>query len=139
MLAHISRPAILALVMLLLLGATGYCAPPVWWMAELGPEGTVSVTIRSRVRIKEVHCKVKFLDERNREVGTLSVPFTGDDLPELAPEEKYMKNFRYEYKEAKSAEGVLLFAVPAVSSPKAIAGTNVGQLEKGVPPYGQGP
>lgn len=138
MLDNKGRVAILGLVMMVLLGATAYCASPVWWVAELGPDSTVSVSVRSRVRIKDVHCELKFLDGRNKEIGALSVQFTGNDLQELAPEEKYVKNFPHQYKEAKGVEGVRLFAAPSVSSPKAVAGTNISELKKGVPPYGQG-
>lgn len=129
--------AVLGLVMTLLFGAAGHCASPVWWMAELGPDNMVSVSVRAHVRIKDVNCQLKFLDERNREIGTLSFQFTGNDLQELVPEKKYVKSFPHQYKEATEVQGIRLFAVPLVSSPKAVAGTNISELEKGVPPYGQ--
>lgn len=111
--------------------------PPVLWSVKMGgTENSIVITVVPNVRIKDVRCELKLLDGSRRQIGTYTARFANQDDASLAPGVEHTETFTLDQSGVEHVEGLLLFAKPALSSPKAAAGSSAGALGRGVPPQG---
>lgn len=110
---------------------------PVLWSVKMGStENSIMITVLPHVRIKDVRCEVKLLDAAGKQIGSFTARFADQNDAPLAPGVEHVENFTLSQPGVKKAEGLLLFARPALSSPKATGGSAAEILAKGIPPQG---
>ncbi len=127
---------ILVLALLIAVNANSESRPVSWSVKMGGTENSIMITVLSRVRIKDVRCEVKLLDAAGKQVGSFTARFADQDNASLSPGVEHVENFTLPQQGVKQVEGLLLFARPVLSSPKATGGSAAGLLSAGIPPQG---
>lgn len=133
------RVLLVPTILLVMLNGVGVAkdSSPVAWSVEMGGTGhSILIKVFPQVRIKDVRCEVKLLDASRHPVGSYTARFADKEDGTLGPGVEHSQTFTLDRTGVKHVEGVLLFARPALSSPKASTGGSTEILARGVPPLG---
>lgn len=108
---------------------------PVTWSVKMGGTAdSIIVTVLPHVRIKNVRCEIKLLDASQKQVGSFTARFADREDVTLAAGVEHSQAFTLDRSGVKDAVGLLLYARPVLSSPKASSGGSTEMLARGVPP-----
>lgn len=124
----------LVLTLLSAVRAGSDSSPVVWSVKMGGTADSIIITVLPSVRIKDVRCEMKLLGASGEKVGSFTARIAHQDDASLPPGAEYSETFTLTQPGVKSVEGLLLFARPALSSPKAAAGSSSEILGRGIPP-----
>lgn len=127
---------IFVLALLSAVNANNESQPVLWSVKMGGTENSIIITVLPHVRIKEVRCEVKLLDAAGKQVGTFTARFADQNDASLSPGTEHVESLTLSQQGVKQVEGLLLFARPVLSSPKATGGSAAEILAKGIPPQG---
>jgi hypothetical protein len=119
--------------------ASANVGSPVYWSAAVDRDSNeLVVKVLPHVRVRDVRCDVSLQNEYFKQMSVFTCQITEPDNPELEPDKEVIKRIPLRDPGVKNVEALLLFAAPALSSPKATAGDSAERLKRGVPPVGLG-